>query len=80
VFAEPLPSNDRRDTQTDGRRFMKYPAEMGSGVVIYSYITNFIKISSGSQNLRGKGGSQTHGHNGDCINLLSFFQNKESRL
>jgi hypothetical protein len=55
----------------------KYAAEMGSGAMIY--ITNFIKTGSGIQKLIGED-SQTHRRHGDRISLLSFFQNKESRL
>jgi hypothetical protein len=57
---------------------MKYAVEMGSGAMIY--IPSFIKIGSGIQKLMGRGDSQTHRQHGDCISLLSLFQNKESRL
>jgi hypothetical protein len=40
---------------------------------------SFIKIGSVIQKLI-RGNSQTHRHHGYRINLLSFFQNKESRL
>jgi hypothetical protein len=54
-FIEPLPSNDRMDTntdtRTDGRGFTKYAVEMGSGSMIYSYIPSFIKIGSDIQKL-----------------------------
>jgi hypothetical protein len=48
-FTVPLPSNDRRDTHTEG--FMKYAAEIGPGAMIY--IPNFLKIGSGNQKLIG---------------------------
>jgi hypothetical protein len=58
---------------------MNYAAEMGSGVMIY--IPSFIKIASGIQKLKGKyTDTQTHRQHGDSISLLSFFQDKESRL
>jgi hypothetical protein len=57
---------------------MKCAIEMGSGAMIY--ITGFIKIGSGIPKLKREGDSQTHRHHGDDISLLSFFQNKESRL
>jgi hypothetical protein len=53
---------------------MKYAVEMGSGAMIY--ILNFVKISSGIQNSIGK----IHRQHGDRISLLSFYQNKGSRL
>jgi hypothetical protein len=40
-----------RDTQTDGRDFMKHAVEMGSGAMIY--IPSFIKTGSGIQKLIG---------------------------
>jgi hypothetical protein len=49
---------------------------MGSGAVIY--VRSFIKTGSGIQTLIG--GIHTHRQQGDLINLLYFFQNKESRL
>jgi hypothetical protein len=76
-----LPNNDRRDTytdtQTDGEIFMNYSVEVGSGAMIY--IPSFINIGSDIQKLMG-GGIHRHRQHGDRINLLSFFQNKESRL
>jgi hypothetical protein len=42
-------------------------------------IPSFIKIGSGIQNLIG-GDTQTHRQDEDCISLVLFFQNKESRL
>jgi hypothetical protein len=55
VFTEPLRSNDRgilhADTQTDGRDFLKYVVEIGSGVMIY--MSNFIKIGSDIEKLMG---------------------------
>jgi hypothetical protein len=53
---------------------MKYVVEMGSGAMLY--IPNFIKISSDIQKLIGR----IHRQQGDLISLLSFYQNKESRL
>jgi hypothetical protein len=47
-----LPSNDRGIniwTQTDGRGFMKYAVEMGSGAK--TYVRSFIKTGSGIQKL-----------------------------
>jgi hypothetical protein len=57
---------------------MKYAVEMGSGAMIY--IPSFIKIGSGIQKLMGGIHIQTHRQQGDLINLLLFFRNKESRL
>jgi hypothetical protein len=51
---------------------------MGSGAMIY--IPSFAKIGSGIQKLIGGGDSQTYRQHGDRISLLSFFQNKESRV
>jgi hypothetical protein len=53
---------------------MKYAVEMGSGAMIY--IPSFIRIGSGTQKLIGG----IHRQHGDRISLLSFFQNKASRL
>jgi hypothetical protein len=53
---------------------MKYAVEVGSGVTVY--IPSFIKIGSALQKLIGR----TQRQHGDRISLLSFFQNKESRL
>jgi hypothetical protein len=53
---------------------MKYAIEMGSGAMVY--IPSFINIGSAIQKLTG-GIPREHG---DRISLLSFFQNKESRL
>jgi hypothetical protein len=82
VFAEPLPSNDRRDkhTHTDWwEGFMKYAAEMGSGAMIY--MPSFIKVWFRHLNvIRGGGDSQTYREDGDRIMLFSFFQNFENRL
>jgi hypothetical protein len=50
---------------------------MGSGAMIC--ITSFIKIGSDVQKLTGED-SETHRQNRYHINLLSVFQNKESRL
>jgi hypothetical protein len=36
--------------------FMKYALEMGSGAIIYSYISNFIKIGTVIQKLIGERG------------------------
>jgi hypothetical protein len=54
--------------------FMKYAVEMGSGAMIF--IPSFIKIGSGIQKLI----QAIHRQHGDRISLLSFLQNKESRL
>jgi hypothetical protein len=55
---------------------MKSAIEMSSGAMIY--IPSFIKTGSAIQKLMGR----IHGHrqHGDHISLLSFFQNKGSRL
>jgi hypothetical protein len=53
---------------------MKYAVEMGSSAMIY--IPSFIKIASGIQKLMGG----IHRQHGDRISLLSFSQNKKSRL
>jgi hypothetical protein len=55
---------------------MKYAVEMGSDAMIY--VSSFIKTGSAIQKLIG-GYTDTRQH-GDRISLLSFFQNKESRL
>jgi hypothetical protein len=47
--------------------------EMGSGIM--TYIPSFVNIDSGFRR-----DTQTHRQRGDHINLLSFLQNKESRL
>jgi hypothetical protein len=61
LYTEPLPINERRDehrdTQTDGRRFMKYGVETGS--VVMTYIPSFIKVGSGIRKLKGVEGKQT---------------------
>jgi hypothetical protein len=67
-FTEPLPSNDKRDTHR--------PVEMGSGAMIR--IQSFIKTSSGTQKIIGPIHRQRQ--HGDSISLLSYIQNKESRL
>jgi hypothetical protein len=58
---------------------MKYAVRMDSGAMMY--IPSFIKISSGTQKLIA-GDIQTHSMHGDHMNIrvLSFCQNKESRL
>jgi hypothetical protein len=56
---------------------MKYTVEMGSCAMTYK--TSFIRIGSGIQKLTGQV-SQSYKQHGDCISLLSFFQNNESRL
>jgi hypothetical protein len=68
-FTEPLPRNDRRNTHTDTEwweGFLKYTAEMGSGVMIY--IPSFIKIGPGIQKLLC--GIHGHRQHGDRISLL----------
>jgi hypothetical protein len=50
---------------------MKYAVEMGSSAMIY--ISSFIKICSGIQNL-------TQREHGDLISLVLLFQNKESKV
>jgi hypothetical protein len=52
---------------------MKYAAEMGSDAMIY--IPSFIRIGSDIQKL-----TQTQRQHGDSISLLSFLENKESKL
>jgi hypothetical protein len=58
---------------------MKYVTEMGSGAMIYSYISSLIKIGSGIQKLIG-GDTPTNRQHGDPISLLLFIQNEESML
>jgi hypothetical protein len=53
-----------------------YAVEMGSGAIIYT--RSFITIGSGIQNLLG--GIHRHREQGALIHLMSFFQNKESKL
>jgi hypothetical protein len=55
--------------------------EMGSSVMIYTYIPSYIMTSSAIQKLMG-GYTDTDRYrkHGDRISLLSSFQNKESRL
>jgi hypothetical protein len=70
VFTEPLPSNERRDTEIDTELWeglMKYAVEMGSGAIIY--VPSFIKIGSGIQKLIWG----IHRQHGDLISLLSLF-------
>jgi hypothetical protein len=55
---------------------MKYAVEMGSGITLY--IPSFIKIGSGIQKLIER--DRQTCRNGGRVSLLSFFQNKESRL
>jgi hypothetical protein len=57
---------------------MKYVTEMSSGATLY--IPSFSKIVSGIQKLMDEGDTQTHREHGDCISLLLFFNNKETRL
>jgi hypothetical protein len=59
---------------------MKYAVEMGSGAMMYT--PSLIKIGLCIQKLIGgiHRGTQTDRQRGDLISLLSFFQNKESRL
>jgi hypothetical protein len=57
---------------------MIYAVEMGSGAIIY--IPSFIKIGWGIQKLLERDHIQTHRQHGDLTSILSFFQNKESRL
>jgi hypothetical protein len=58
---------------------VNYAIEMNSGAIIY--VPSFIKIGSGIQKLIGGGiHIQKHRRQSDLINLLLFFQNKESRL
>jgi hypothetical protein len=56
---------------------MKYAVEMDSIAMIY--MPSYIQIVSGIQKLI-TGDSQTHRQYGDCISLLLFFQNTDSRL
>jgi hypothetical protein len=56
---------------------MKYSIQMGPGAMIY--ISSFINIDSGIQKLIRGGGIHRHKQYGNCINLLLFFLNKESR-
>jgi hypothetical protein len=52
--------------------------EMGSDAMIYT--TSLIKNGSGIQKLRWGKGYTAHRQQGDLISILSFYQNKESRL
>jgi hypothetical protein len=56
---------------------MKHAFEMGSGAMIY--IRSFMKIGSGIQKLTAEG-IHKHRQHGELIDLLYFYQNKESRL
>jgi hypothetical protein len=56
---------------------MEHAVKMGS--VSVKYIPSVIKIGSGIQNLRG-GGIQRHRLHGGLLSLVSFVQNKESKL
>jgi hypothetical protein len=56
---------------------MKYTFEMGAGAMIY--ISSFIKIGSGIENLIWEA-TQTHRQHGDLTSLLVFFFNEVSRL
>jgi hypothetical protein len=47
---------------------------MGSGAVIYEYLTSFIKIGSGIQRLMGGGYTDTHRQQCDLISLLYFLK------
>jgi hypothetical protein len=47
--------------------------------VAMTYIPSFIKIGSAIKKFMREGG-HTHRQHGDRISLLSFFQNKKSRL
>jgi hypothetical protein len=67
-FTEPLPSNDMSNTHKHAN-FVKYADVMGSGSVIY--IPSFMKTGS----CIGK-----YSQDGNLINLLLFYQNKEIRL
>jgi hypothetical protein len=55
---------------------MKYAVEMGSVAVIY--VPSIINTVSGIQKLLG-GDTQTQRQDRDCINLLFYFQNRDSR-
>jgi hypothetical protein len=63
------------EIETDGWDFMAYAVEMGSGPIMQ--IPSFIQIGSSIQKLMG---GEAQRQRGDRINLLSYFQNKESRL
>jgi hypothetical protein len=54
---------------------MRHAVEMGSGAMIY--VLSFVKIGSAIHKLIG---GYTETEHGDHISLLSFFQNKGSRL
>jgi hypothetical protein len=67
------------DTETDGRGIMKNTAEMESGGM--TYIPSFVKTGSGIETLMGRGGgNHTHRQHGDPISIISFSQNKQSRI
>jgi hypothetical protein len=69
IFTELLRSNDRVIHPDRWEGFIKYAAEMGSGVTIHIRI---IQIGSGIQKLTG-GDSHTHRQRGNIISLLPFF-------
>jgi hypothetical protein len=56
---------------------MKYVVEMDTGAMIY--IQKFYKIGSDSKELT-RGYTLRHSQQGDLMDLLLFFRNKESRL
>jgi hypothetical protein len=66
------------DTQTDGRGFVKYAVEMGSGALIY--VQSFIKIDCFSHSEVDQRDTKIYRQKGDFISLLSLFQNIGSRL
>jgi hypothetical protein len=78
-FTEPLPSNDRRDTQTHKLNGRSCETRRWDVLRFHDIIRSFIKISSGIQKLI-RGDIQTDRQHGDRISLFLFFQNKESRL
>jgi hypothetical protein len=56
---------------------MNCAVEMGSGAMIY--MPSFRETGSGIQKLM-RGDTQAYRQHGDHIRLLSFFQNKESKV
>jgi hypothetical protein len=80
VFTKSLSSNDTWiliDTHKLWEGFINYVIVLGSDAIIY--IPNFVRIGSGSQKLI-EGDTQTHRQHEECISLLLFPKNKESRL
>jgi hypothetical protein len=78
-FTEPLPSNDRRDTQTPRLMGGTYEVCCWDGDRCHDIHIEFHKNWFGHSEVN-MGNSQTHRQHGYRISLLSLFQNKESKL